>query len=147
MTFDYPRIATEDRADAVVPLSHKEAKTVDSKVDRWRRENVNDVKSWDTKRGHVVQWGGFRVYYGKCRDCSGLVTTRRDIRRYKEGETNIGRWPLLCGPCRTQKAAANADAPRERMRRLRAKRYAERDAQLEKLGLPPIKQGSRTDLI
>ncbi|WP_342338662.1 MULTISPECIES: hypothetical protein [unclassified Rhodococcus (in: high G+C Gram-positive bacteria)] len=118
---DYPRITTEDRSHAVNPLSHKKAKTVDSKVDAYRRENPDAFHTWTTKSGGcVIQFWGMRVYYGRCEECSTLVTRRRNISHKKEGPTNIGRWPKYCAGCNTRKHEAHNDAARARMRRLRA---------------------------
>jgi hypothetical protein len=119
---DYPRITTDDRADAVIPLSHRDAKQVDSKVDRWRRENPDAFYTYDVEKtgGCVVQFWGYRIYYGRCVDCTGLVTTRRKISHKKEGPTWTGRWPKYCTECNTRKREAHSDAARARMRRLRA---------------------------
>ena len=60
------------------------------KVDRFREENPDFFDTWPTKYGHVVQFWGMRVYYGACQECGGLVTTRRKITGYKEGQTLRG---------------------------------------------------------
>ncbi|KAF0835675.1 hypothetical protein FNL39_1216 [Nocardia caishijiensis] len=121
--FTLPMISPEDRANAVMPLSHHDAKKVRNKVDVYRDENPNAFHTWTTKYGCVVQFWGCRVYYGKCQDCSGLVTTRRDISRYRwTGTTNIGRWPSRCLGCATAASEAHNDRARARMRKVRARR-------------------------
>ncbi|MDV6246883.1 hypothetical protein [Rhodococcus opacus] len=143
---DIPRITAEDRKHAVSPLSRQDAKRVASKVDRYRQENPDEFHTWDTARGSVFQYRGWRFYYGSCRDCSDLVTKSRDISRYKDGPTNLGRWPVLCPPCRTANSQRIQAANLARIRALRAEEKAKRDTQREKYGLPQITPGYRSDL-
>ncbi|EKT81851.1 hypothetical protein WSS_A15204 [Rhodococcus opacus M213] len=145
---DYPRIATDDRRHAVTPLSHKDANKVYSKVDKWREENPNAFYQYVVEEtgGCMIQFWGYRIYYGRCVDCSGVVTRRRKISPNKTGPTWTGRWPLYCTECTAKKSAKRVDANRARVRARRAAEYAERDAQREKAGLPPITQGYRSDL-
>lgn len=95
------------RAAGVANSRGREAAGVPTRVDRWRRENPNALRSWTTKHGCVVQFWGMRVYYGSCRDCSALVTTRRNIAglTHRDGQTLLGRWPELCPQCRQRDRA------------------------------------------
>lgn len=122
------------------------ATDVPTRIDRWRSDNPDFFDHWTTKYGCVIQFWGMRVYYGRCRDCSELVTKRRDISRphqnkYKSGPTQLGRWPILCDRCRSAKEEAKADNARRRMARLRRQRYAFRDEQYARRGLMPVRQG------
>lgn len=116
-----------DPAYYVVPLSRAEARSVPTRVDAWRRANPDAFRTWSSKYGCVVQFWGMRVYYGRCSDCSGLVTARRRITdpRYRRGETNIGRWPKYCAPCRDRRDQEHNDRARVRMRQLRERRRAD----------------------
>ncbi|MFF0541743.1 hypothetical protein [Prescottella sp. R16] len=108
----------------VRPLSDAAAKAVPNHVDKWRRENPNHVvrQEVESTGGAWVQFWGFRVYYGPCADCSGLVHTRRYIADKKDGSTDTGRWPKYCTECSEKRHAAhNADA-KERMAALRKRR-------------------------
>ncbi|WP_104182591.1 hypothetical protein [Mycobacterium avium] len=136
------------RAYGIANMRGRQPAAVATKVDRWRRENPNAFHTWTTKRGCVVQFWGMRVYYGKCRDCSRLVTTRRNImgRKHREGETKLGRWPELCSVCRKDKYESHAASARYRMARLRRERYKFRDEQFAKAGLPPVRQGVSSGL-
>lgn len=105
---------------------------VPTKVDRWRRENPDHWSHWTTAHGgYVLQLWGWRVFYGRCRDCGELVTTRRCIigRGRRGGPTRIGRWPVYCTECREARYAAHDAGATERMRRLRAARKAFREDQ------------------
>ena len=110
-------------------------------VDKYREDNPDDFRTWETKYGCVVQFWGMRVYYGTCRDCPGLVHTRRNVSGYRAGPTQIGRWPVLCEVCRERRTAEHAEAARKRMAELRRKRYAARDEQFRKVGIPVPRQG------
>lgn len=118
-----------------------------TKCDQWRRENPEDVKRWDTAHGHVIQFGGFRVYCGRCRDCGTPVTTRRNIQAYNWGMTQLGRWPALCEGCRNrnqcERMERHNEGARYRMAELRRTRRQFRDEQFKRLGLPPVRQGIR----
>jgi hypothetical protein len=100
----------------VRPLSHQAAKAVPNHVDKWRRENPNHVVRQEVKStgGAWVQFWGFRVYYGPCADCGGLVHARRKISHKRNGRTDTGRWPKYCTA--------------ERMRNLRKRRSEGRSA-------------------
>ncbi|MGV0603370.1 hypothetical protein [Mycolicibacterium sp. XJ1904] len=132
---NYPRIGHEDRAEAVLPVhsgGSLRALGVKTKVDRWREENPDALRTWKTTNGCVVQFGGMRIYYGtcpnvldhdaaclvphggrkescKCQPCGGLVTTRRSVQgeRHREGMTQLGRWPVYCPECRQRNQAAS----------------------------------------
>lgn len=117
-----------------------------TRANQERRENPNRLRTWRTASGGVVtQFWGMRIYCGRCRDCSGPVTCRRNVSARNWGSTNVGRWPLLCDSCRnrntTQRSERHSDAARVRMARLRAERRAFRDEQFAKAGLPPVRQG------
>lgn len=115
-----PKITQEDRANAVSPLLNKEAfLTVRNRVDVWRDENPNDVKSWAVCRGVVVQFWGMRIYYGRCVDCELLITDRRNVShpRHRDGRVMIGRWPKYCQRCREK---SDATKTRKRQARWRA---------------------------
>jgi hypothetical protein len=129
--------------DAVNPLDYHGALGVPTRTERWRRENPDALRTWTTKHGCVVQFWGMRIYYGRCRDCGSLVTTRRGITGllHRDGMTFTGSWPQLCGRCRTRKDDEHAANARYRMARLRRQRYASRDEQYGKIGLPPVRQG------
>jgi hypothetical protein len=138
---DYPRITDEDRRAAVVPMRYDAS--VPTKVDKYRRENPNAFYTYEVEKtgGCVVQFWGFRIYYGRCANCSELVTTRRNISQRKRGETRTGRWPSYCAECIRQRAEDHNDKARVRMQRLRAERKVFRDAQFSAAGLPPVRQG------
>lgn len=136
-----------ERPRYVIPKSggSSVARGVPTKVDRWRRENPNAFRTWTTKRGCVVQFWGMRIYYGRCRDCAGLVTARRSVAHHKDGRTWTGKWPELCHGCKDAKVTTHSDRARYRMSELRRKRYAFRDEQFRKAGLPPVRQGVAVD--
>ncbi|UXA17657.1 hypothetical protein [Mycobacterium sp. SMC-4] len=84
-------------------------------IDRWRQANPNALRTWTTTYGCVVAFGGMLVYYGRCKHCGDLVTTRRKM-AYRP---NNGRWPYTCQGCRSRREKKhNADA-KHRMRALR----------------------------
>ncbi|MGY3553388.1 hypothetical protein ACVWY6_001581 [Williamsia sp. R60] len=127
----------------VRPLSDASAKNVPGKVDRWRAENPNHVHRQEVKTtgGAWVQFWGFRVYYGPCADCGGLVHTRRKIADKKDGRTNTGRWPRYCTECRRRRDEAHdADAPR-RMAEKRKRQKADLLKQCQALGINPPQPG------
>lgn len=102
---------TASGIEFVRPLDNASAKHVPNKVDRWRAENPNHVHRQEVKTtgGAWVQFWGFRVYYGPCADCGGLVTTRRKVAHKRSGIVNTGRWPKYCREC-NRKRAHNHDA-------------------------------------
>ncbi|MCA1007019.1 hypothetical protein LCL87_14940 [Rhodococcus hoagii] len=125
------------------PTRPERPKATPTKVDKWRRENPNAFYTYtvDATGGCVVQFWGYRIYYGRCADCTGLVTTRRNIERHKRGSTQTGRWPSFCIECSRKRADKHDDGAAGRMRRLRAQRKEFRDAQFAAAGLPPVRQG------
>lgn len=132
----FPRIDSADIPEAAdvgkVPL----------RVDRWRRENPDAVRSWTTKHGCVVLFWGFKVYYGTCTGCGGLVTTRRYVAHDKgDGRAGGGSWPKLCSACRASREEERANRARRTMRSLRERRYAFRDEQMRNIGITPPTQG------
>jgi len=129
------------KIQAAAELRREQKAGAARKIDKYRAENPDDFRTWETKHGCVIQFWGMRVYYGRCRDCSDLVTTTRDVSQYKEGPTMIGRWPALCEECRQRKRDEDAAAARRRMAELRRKRYRFRDEQFRKAGLPATRQG------
>lgn len=103
---------------------------------RSKQEFGWDFHTWETKQGCVLQLGQMRVYYGRCVDCSCLVTTRRSIEHgTRVGLTSGARWPDRCDLCRQAKKQAHDAKAKERMQELRAKRKAFRDEQFRKVGL------------
>lgn len=108
----------------VRPLGNQAAKAVPNHVDRWRRENPNHVyrQEVESTGGAWVQFWGFRVYYGPCAECGGLVHTRRKISHKKDGSTNTARWPKYCTECNEKRRAAHDAGAAERMRALRKRR-------------------------
>ena len=128
----YPRITMADAKTAVVAYSSKPDahRLVPNKIDRWRRENPDALRTWATNHGCVVQFWGMRVYYGACKECGALLTARRNVAKHRRGPTIIGRWPELCEPCRVRKSEADNNAARGRMRRLRAARELKPGASL-----------------
>ncbi|CAM3213825.1 hypothetical protein RHDE110596_22520 [Prescottella defluvii] len=126
----------------VRPLSTADAKLVPNKVDKWRRENPNHVvrQEVESTGGAWVQFWGFRVYYGPCADCDGLVHTRRKISHKKNGSTDTGRWPKYCTDCSEKRHAAHNAAAAERMRNLRNLRKSRRENLLAQ-GVTPRQPG------
>lgn len=122
------------RADA---LARGGKPDVPNRLDAWRRNNPNAMNTWTTKYGCVVAFGGMRIYYGRCKDCSGLVTLLR-------GDTK-GRWPERCDDCRERKSEAHDNGARGRVARSRKAQYEHRAEQFAKAGLPPARQGVRLD--
>jgi hypothetical protein len=110
-------------ADRAAAAASRENRRVDSaaRIDKWREENPNALRTWTTKYGCVVQFWGVRIYYGECADCKALVHTRRDVSGYREGQTHVGRWPKQCDQCRQRRSAEHNDRARGRMRRHRAR--------------------------
>jgi len=95
-----------------------------------------DFRTWETKRGSVLQLGQQRVYYGRCADCGTLVTARRSIEgSNKAGVMSGHMWPERCTDCRTVREKAHDAGATERMRKLRAERKKFRDEQFRKAGL------------
>jgi hypothetical protein len=137
----FPRISPEDRDAALKPLDNRQAQEVESHLDKWRKDNPNAFRTWTTKLGCVIQFWGMRVYYGRCKDCGGLVTDRRSVARYRKGITNIGRWRERCGGCAEVNRQAHEDGARFRMARLRQKRRESRDTQMLAAGMTPPRQG------
>ena len=124
----------------------RDAEAVPTKVDRWRRDNPDALRTWETKRGCVVQFWGMRIYYGTCKECGGLVHTRRDVSRYRRGMTQRGRWPEHCDECARAKGRKHDDQARSRMARLREDRYKFREEQYRRVGLPAVQQGVSSGL-
>ncbi|MBM7458581.1 hypothetical protein [Rhodococcus coprophilus] len=108
----------------VRPLGNQAAKLVPNKVDKWRRENPDHVYRQEVTStgGAWVQFWGFRVYYGPCADCGGLVHTRRKISHKKDGSTDTARWPKYCTECSEARHVAHNAAAKERMAALRKRR-------------------------
>lgn len=86
-------------------------------IKRYRKENPDAIRRWDTTYGCVVAFWGMRVYYGTCQSCGGLVTSRRPMAYH--GTT--GRWPKNCPECSRRKAEDHDDRARYRMRKLRGR--------------------------
>lgn len=127
----------------VRPLSHEAAKAVPNHVDRWRRENPDHVVRQEVKStgGAWVQFWGFRVYYGPCADCGGLVHTRRYIADKKDGRTDTGRWPKYCTECSEKRHAAHNAGAKERMVALRQRRKEVQLEQFQARGMEPPQPG------
>ena len=127
----------------VRPLSTSDAKLVPNKVDKWRSENPNAVYRYKVEKtgGQVVQFWGFRVYYGPCANCGGLVHTRRKISHKRDGRTNTGRWPKYCNECSRKRCEAHDAGAAERMRNLRKSRKGNLHAQCQALGINPPQPG------
>jgi hypothetical protein len=137
-----PKGSAVDRAAAV---AMREARREGSaaKIEKWRQENPDHFTWWTTKYGCVVQFWGMRVYYGTCQVCQGLVTKRRDVTGYTEGQTQIGRWPKYCDDCRKRKDDEHNGNARKRMRKRRGRtRYPFDDVEdrYAKSGRPPTPQ-------
>jgi hypothetical protein len=129
-------------ADRAAAVASRENRKVDSaaRIDKWREENPNALRTWTTKYGCVIQFWGMRIYYGECVDCKGLVHARRDVSGYREGFTHVGRWPKLCDQCRARNAAEHNNRARGRMRRVRARDrfpFDDADDRYTKSGRPP----------
>lgn len=100
-------------------------------ITRWREQNPDAFHTWTTKYGCVIQFWGFRVYYGKCDMCGVLITDRRDISGHiSRGPTYTGTWRKYCNPCRDAKAATRARGGMRRSRASRRNRRASDDARL-----------------
>jgi hypothetical protein len=116
-----------------------------ARIDKWRADNPDAFRWWETKHGCVIQFWGMRVYYGTCRDCPALVTARRCISkngpRFKSGPTQLGRWPMLCGNCRCRVEDVRRDRKRKYMANTRRRQYAIRDEQYRAGGGTPPRQG------
>lgn len=138
---NFPEISPEDRAGAVIPLTYKQALAVPNRLDAWRRDNPNAFATWETKYGCVVVFWGWKIYYGRCVDCGGVVTTRRQADGRGQGSA---RWPKYCPECKERRCEEHNEQARYRMQRLRRERYKFRDAQFEENGLPPARQGVPT---
>lgn len=68
-------------------------------LDEYRKNNPHRIRQWPTKYGVVTCWGGFRMYYGTCQTCGGLVTKRRkelDKAEDMHPGRHYGRWPEYC---------------------------------------------------
>lgn len=124
-----------------VPMDHQEAKNVPTKLDAWRRDNPNAFHTRKTKYGCMVQFGGFRIYYGKCASCDVLVHTRRYVADKNHPLGFTGSWPKYCEPCRARKQDEHNEGARHRMARHRKEQRKHRDEQFKKAGLPPVRQG------
>lgn len=117
-----PGVLSRSRQAATKVVQERKKVVERERQQLWLEMNPDFVKRWETKFGTVAAWGGFRVYYGTCQDCEGLVTTRRaGIAGCMQG----GRWPKYCPRCSEDRCAAhNGINARRRMRRLRAERSA-----------------------
>lgn len=138
---DFPRISAADLAEAVWPLTDAEASRVPTRLDRWRSENPDELRTWTTKLGCVVQFWGVRLYYGLCKDCGGLVTDRRSVARFRGVVTNIGRWKERCEGCARLNDERHEDNARHRMARLRRQRREVADSRRVAAGMKPGRQG------
>ena len=126
---------------AAATVLHERKKVVERERQQlWLEMNPDFVKRWSAKFGVVAAWGGFRIYYGTCQDCKGLVTARRaGIAGHMQG----GRWPKYCPRCRENRCAAhNGVNARRRMRELRARqgsssRYYRERRKAREQGLDP----------
>lgn len=134
--------ATDDDLEEVrttgIAASKRSARGVPSRLDAWRRDNADALQTWETKYGCVVLFWGMKVYYGRCRACPEIVTSRRNANTRGGG---AGRWPELCNECRARKSDQDANSARRRMARLRRERYTFRSEQYAKIGLPEPRQG------
>lgn len=132
--------------------SSRASKRIDGDIDpmgrlrRWRSEQPFgwDFRTWTTANGgYVMQLGQVRVFYGRC-PCGALVTTRRGI-EHLDSRLGTGAWPKHCQGCAAARTREHDAGAAERMRRLRAGRYADRDAQFRELGIPlPKPRGRRS---
>ncbi|MEU9807025.1 hypothetical protein [Mycobacterium sp. NPDC050853] len=125
---EYPKVTegkdvlSRTRHAAVEVFQERRTALAREKTQAWLDYNPDSIERWPTKFGTVAAWGGFRVYYGTCPDCGGLVTSRKKgICRSLRGD---GRWPKYCLRCREARRQAHDDGARRRVRTLRAKRSA-----------------------
>ncbi|WP_139320499.1 hypothetical protein [Saccharomonospora sp. CUA-673] len=126
MTFT-PRATPEDR-EAVKVHHETKTKKPEDKLQTWRRKNPDFFRTWETKTGCVIAFGGMKVFYGRCPDCGALVTTRR---RMKHGGFKEGRWPVYCRPCGQLRQKRTPAQETERKRRYRRKKRQEQLEWLE----------------
>ncbi|UEA48858.1 hypothetical protein LK468_11460 [Mycobacteroides abscessus] len=117
-----PGVLSRSIQAATKVIQERKIDLIRDRAQTWLDFNPDSIERWDTKYGTVAAWGGFRMYYGTCQTCRGLVTSR------KEGVslqvTGDGRWPKNCERCREALREADNDNARRRMRRLRAQRSA-----------------------
>jgi hypothetical protein len=149
MTNGYPRISAADLAAAVNPISGSESKQLEDArhhryVDRWRKLNPGVWTGWSTANGVVLGIWGWKFYRGECTGCGDLMTMCKPFPRIRDW--NTGRWPERCDDCRDRTAREEPLRARQRMRRLREKQYAERDAGYVARGLTPPRQGVAGEL-
>lgn len=97
------------------------------------------VDGWSTANGVVLGIWGWKFYRGECTGCGDLMTACKPFPRIRDW--NTGRWPERCDDCRARKAREEHLRVRRAMRRLRERRYAERDAQMLSVGITPPRQG------
>lgn len=116
--------------------------TVPTRLDQWRRENPDALRTWTTKHGCVVLFWGVKVYYGTCVGCGGLVHTRRYVST-DQGKQPLGggAWPSLCERCRERRQSERRDKSRKLMAKRRKREYADRAVEYDRMGWTPPRQG------
>ncbi|EIE98086.1 hypothetical protein SacglDRAFT_01154 [Saccharomonospora glauca K62] len=129
MTFT-PRARKADREAILV---HEETKNhkPETPQEAWWRKNPNHFRTWTTRTGCVIAFGGMKVFYGRCPGtegdtCNALVTTRR---RMKPSGIREGRWPVYCGPCgrlRRELDRASRERDKKRSQRERQREWLEK---------------------
>lgn len=112
------------------PLDESRRKPdVPSRLQGYRNRNKDQAKTWKTANGEVRQVDFTRYYTGTCRSCGCKVTAQRDVKRYSgRQQTKIGRWPVYCGTCGPDKRKQHDTDAAQRMRDLRARRKAAKQA-------------------
>lgn len=127
--FNAGKRGTSGSAD--IALNIERIAVSEGKLAAWRDEHPDAMGTWTTKHGCVVAFGGMKVYYGRCRDCGVLVTTRRanPPRAVVRGGGN-GRWPTRCAECSERKRQEHDDKARARMAKVRAERKQARRKRL-----------------
>lgn len=120
-------------------------KSEETRVREWQAENPNYFYTWETEYGCVVCFGGFKVFYGRCKYCGAVLHTRRRLPLITH-PFGSGKWPSLCDPCRAEQAAI---ASRRSMRKLRAHKKLERKqfrlASIQRYRLELESKGYSTD--
>jgi hypothetical protein len=121
---NYSSLRSNAAASAAIQRGQERIAVSEDKLANWRYENPDAMGTWTTKYGCVVAFGGMKVYYGRCRDCGGLVTTRRPDppRQVVRSAFGRGRWPERCPDCRRAVEEAHDDRARARMAKIRAER-------------------------
>lgn len=129
--------ATVGRVEGGSAMNH-----VPTRLDAHIRDNPLTWKWWVPKNGgYVLALGGWKVYYGRCRECSVLVTTRRQAVVNGKYRSYTGRWPDLCAECYETRRREHDAKAAERVRRKRAEQRAFRDAQYADRGWELPKRG------